>query len=105
MQNIFSDNDKEKIQKTLDFINNELNAYLLKLKFAINEESKQDMKTILLFIKSNLYNIVDNELNKSIKNLDKAIVKNDRIRIEFEFNSLQNRCSAIQTSLAIGNNL
>ncbi len=105
LQNIFSDNDKEKIQKTLDFINNELNAHLLKLKFAINEESKQDMKTILLFIKSNLYNIVDNELNKSIKNLDKAIVKNDRIRIEFEFNSLQNRCSAIQTSLAIGNNL
>jgi len=99
LQSIFSDNNKAGIQKTIDFINNELNAHLLKLKFAIKEESKKDTKTTLSFIKSNLYNIDDVELNMSIKNLDKAIVKNDRMRIESEFEKLQNRCNNLQLAI------
>jgi len=101
LQNIFADNSEAKVKETLDFINNELNAHLFKLKFAIKEESKQEMKKTLSFIKSNLYNIIDTELNKSIKKLDKAIVKNDKTKIESEFENLQKRCKALQ--LAISN--
>ena len=99
LQTVFSDNNDTEIQKTLDFFNNELNAHLLKLKLAINEESKQETKKVLSLIKNNLYNIDDIELNKSIKKLDKAIVKNDRIRINSEFENLQNRCNALYIRL------
>jgi len=101
LQTVFAGNNKEEIQKTLDFINHELNPHLFKLKFAMKEESKQEMKTTLSFIKSNLYYIDDPELNKSITNLEIAIAKNDTIKIESEFESLQNRCNALQ--LAINN--
>ncbi|HPW66515.1 MAG TPA: tetratricopeptide repeat protein [Salinivirgaceae bacterium] len=101
LQNVFAGDNKTNIQETLNFINHELSEHLFKLKYAIKEESKQEMKTILTFIKSNLYYIADDKLNKLLEKLDKAIVKNDKIRIESEFENLQIRCNALQ--LAISN--
>ncbi|HPW66516.1 MAG TPA: tetratricopeptide repeat protein [Salinivirgaceae bacterium] len=99
LQTVFVGNNKEEIQKTLDFINHELNPHLFKLKFAMKEESNKEMRTTLSFIKSNLYYIDDTELNKSITNLEKAIAKNDKMRIESEFENLQNICNALQLTI------